>query len=65
MIGVESVQIYFALGWGFGINCRFFMSWSLNFEFEMDIGIVHLYPGFCVDMLIWEMQGSSILMSKV
>ena len=41
------------------------MSWSLNLEFEMDIVMVHLYSGFFVDMLIWEMQGSSRLMSKV
>ena len=27
----------------------------------MVIGIVHLYSGFCVDILIWKMQGSLIL----
>ena len=25
------------------------MSWSLNLEFEMDIGMVHLYSGFFVE----------------
>ena len=24
------------------------MSWSLNLEFEMEIGMVHLYSGFVV-----------------
>ena len=27
----------------------------------MVIGIVHLYSGFCVDILIWKMQGLLIL----
>ena len=25
------------------------MSWSLNLEFEMEIGMVHLYSGFVVE----------------